>query len=104
MDNNRNTSNLVYDYHESDSGRHFRSKTQIGQKEVKLTARSIQFLAVGLLIPTILILAINKTLASETIAALLGSLAGYLLSDIGRYEPKESADKHITTKDTKNGE
>lgn len=69
-----------------------------------LTARSIQFLSVGLLIPTILILAINKTLASETTAALLGGLAGYLLSDIGRYEPKESDDKHHTQENAKNEE
>jgi hypothetical protein len=40
--------------------------------------RVIQFLAVLLLIPTILILALENILNTETIAALLGALAGYI--------------------------
>jgi hypothetical protein len=51
-------------------------------------ARVIQFLALGLLVPGILILALEKVLISETVAALLGGMAGYILSDVGRYDPK----------------
>ncbi len=58
-----------------------------------LGARAIQFLAVGLLFPILLILALEKAIASETTAALLGGLAGYLLSDVGKYEPKEATNK-----------
>lgn len=55
-----------------------------------LGARAIQFLSVGYIIPTILILSLEKVLTSETTAALLGGLAGYLLSDVGKFESKES--------------
>ncbi len=48
--------------------------------------RAIQFTAVILLLPTILILALEEALATETIAALLGTVAGYVLSSIGEDE------------------
>ena len=66
-----------------------------------LSARAIQFLAVGFIFPTILILALGKAIAGETTAALLGGLAGYLLSDIGRYKPEDSSDKYHATDNTK---
>lgn len=50
-------------------------------------ARVIQFLAVGLVIPSILILALEEKLATETTATLIGALVGYLLSGIGSWEP-----------------
>lgn len=53
-------------------------------------ARSIQFLAVGFIFPTILILAEETILSAEATAALIGVLAGYLLSGIEKYEPKET--------------
>lgn len=40
--------------------------------------RIIQFLAILLLIPTILILALENILNTETVAALLGALIGYI--------------------------
>jgi predicted permease len=64
-------------------------------------ARTIQFLAVGFIFPTILILALGKAIAGETTAALLGGLAGYLLSDIGRYKPGDSSDKCNAADNTK---
>ena len=67
-----------------------------------LSARAIQFLAVGFFFPTILILALEKTISAETTAAILGGLAGYLLSDVGRYKPEDSTDKPHTKDDTKN--
>lgn len=49
--------------------------------------RHIQFVSVCLIVPTILILGLEKVLTSETTATLIGGLAGYLLSGLGRYEP-----------------
>ena len=56
-------------------------------------ARAIQFLAVGLVIPSILILALEEKLATETTAALIGALTGYLLSGIGGWESSEKTKK-----------
>ena len=50
--------------------------------------RHIQFVSVCLIVPTILILGLEKVLTSETTATLIGGLAGYLLSGLGTYEPK----------------
>jgi hypothetical protein len=66
-----------------------------------LSARAIQFLAVTFIFPTILILALGKAIAGETTSALLGGLAAYLLSDIGRYKPGDSSDKCNATDNTK---
>ena len=48
-------------------------------------ARAIQFLAVAMLIPAILILALENILDSSTVGTLIGALTGYLLSGIGDY-------------------
>jgi hypothetical protein len=50
-------------------------------------ARAIQFAAVTLVVPGIFILALERALPSETVAALLGALTGYLLSGLGRFRP-----------------
>lgn len=50
--------------------------------------RHIQFVSVCLIVPTILILGLEKVLTHETTATLIGGLAGYLLSGLGTYEPK----------------
>jgi hypothetical protein len=52
--------------------------------------RHIQFVSVCLIIPTILILGLERVLTHETSATLIGGLAGYLLSNIGKYEPSPS--------------
>lgn len=53
--------------------------------------RVIQFLAIVLLVPTILILALEDVLSSETVATLLGAAIGYVLSGIGKDEPAKDA-------------
>jgi hypothetical protein len=62
-------------------------------------ARTIQFAAVILIVPGIFILALERVLPSETVAALLGALTGYLLSGLGRFRPsrraKEPASKQV---------
>ena len=50
--------------------------------------RVIQFLAAALLIPSIVILGLNRVLSSEAIAALFGAVAGYILASIGKEESK----------------
>jgi nitrogen fixation/metabolism regulation signal transduction histidine kinase len=57
-----------------------------------LGARVIQLLAVIFVVPAILILGLAGILKSETIAALFGTLIGYLLSGIGDFRPDASRD------------
>ena len=56
-----------------------------------LGARVIQFLAVGLIVPIILILALEEKLAPETTATIIGALIGYLLSGIGNWKSSEES-------------
>jgi hypothetical protein len=51
-----------------------------------LSARSIQFMAVTMLIPTIGILALEKIIEGATVGTLIGGLTGYLLSGISNYD------------------
>ena len=62
-----------------------RARTKSG---TAIGPRHIQFVSVCLIVPTILILGLEKVLTSETSATLIGGLAGYLLSGIGKYEPR----------------
>lgn len=62
-----------------------RARTKAG---TAIGPRHIQFVSVCLIVPTILILGLEKVLTSETSATLIGGLAGYLLSGIGKYEPR----------------
>jgi hypothetical protein len=61
-----------------------KAKTRYG---TAIGPRHIQFVSVCLIVPTILILGLEKVLTSETTATLIGGLAGYLLSNLGKYEP-----------------
>ncbi len=51
-----------------------------------LSARSIQFVAVVMLIPAIVILALEGAFKDSTVGTIVGGLIGYLLSGIGEYE------------------
>ena len=46
----------------------------------------IQFLAVVFVVPAIIILALEGVLGTESTAALLGAIVGYVLSGIGKDE------------------
>lgn len=73
--------------------RTIRNKTTIG-------ARTVQFICVGLLIPTIIILAIEKVLTGETVGTIIGALSGYVLSGVGAYDskkPKKNSGDTVTT-------
>jgi hypothetical protein len=61
-------------------------------------ARAIQFLTVGLLIPTIVILSLEKAIGMDATATIIGSMIGYLLSGIGDYRPGELNDKKPVTR------
>ena len=52
-----------------------------------LGARITQLSTVTLAVPAIIIVAALGVIEGETIAALLGSLLGYVLSGIGEYQP-----------------
>lgn len=45
--------------------------------------RVVQFAAVILMLPTILILALEDVLSTEVTGTLLGAIAGYILSSVG---------------------
>ena len=51
--------------------------------------RAIQFLSVVFVVPAILILALERVLNSEVVAALYGAVIGYVLSGIGKDEGNE---------------
>lgn len=68
-----------------------RSRNEEGTLSVN--PRHIQFASVCLIVPTILILGLEKVLTSETTATLIGGLAGYLLSNLGKYEPQKKDPK-----------
>jgi len=48
--------------------------------------RSIQFLAMAILPAVILVLAVEGILEKSAVGALLGTLAGYLFGNIGKYD------------------
>jgi uncharacterized membrane protein len=51
-----------------------------------IDVRVIQFLTIVLIIPVILILALEDILNGQTTAALIGTVIGYILSGIGKNE------------------
>lgn len=53
-----------------------------------LGARSIQVLAVVMIVPAILLLAIRGNIKGEAVASLIGALVGYVLAGVGDYKPK----------------
>ena len=52
--------------------------------------RIIQLATVVLILPIILILALEDVLETQTTAALIGTVVGYILSGIGKDEPQKS--------------
>ncbi|KAF0200867.1 MAG: hypothetical protein FD170_3148 [Bacteroidetes bacterium] len=56
-----------------------------GNKKRIISARIIQFACICLLIPTIVILSLEKILSGETTATLLAGIAGYILAGIKDY-------------------
>ena len=59
-------------------------------------ARTIQIICLMLIIPTLLILALEKILVGETVATIIGGLIGYVLTSVG--DEKKSEDKSENTK------
>lgn len=53
--------------------------------------RVIQLATVVLVVPTILVLALEGILGAQTTAALIGAAVGYILSGIGKDEPPRNA-------------
>jgi len=51
--------------------------------------RVIQFVTVTLILPIVLILALEGLLSDQTTAAFLGAVVGYILSGIGKDEPSK---------------
>ena len=71
------------------------------QQDKGLGLRAIQFAALVLIVPALLILALEKVLNSETTATLFGAITGYMLSGIGDSEGggKKKKDGHERDKE-----
>ena len=53
--------------------------------------RVIQYMAMGAIIPTVLILSLEGVLDGSATAALLGAIAGYLFSHIAEYDKSKAS-------------
>ena len=58
------------------------------KKNKGIGVRVIQFLAIAMLLPAIVILSLEGSLDTQTTATLLGAIVGYVLSGIGKDEAK----------------
>lgn len=61
------------------------SKAKVGG----IGARTIQFTCISLIVPCIIILALEEILKGETVATIIGGLIGYVLSGISNYDNKD---------------
>ncbi len=52
--------------------------------------RSIQFLAIVVVLPVVLILALEGILERSAVGALIGALVGYLFTNIGKYDERKA--------------
>jgi len=59
-------------------------------KSMGVGARQIQWLAVGMLIPAIVLLSLEHVIDSAVTGTLIGGLAGYVLSHVGRFQNREA--------------
>lgn len=58
--------------------------------EKGMGVRSIQFLALVILGPIVLILALEGILEKSAVGALIGALVGYLFTNIGKYDERKA--------------
>lgn len=61
-------------------------------QEGGVTRRALQFLAIVLIVPAILILALEGVLPSEATSALVGAIIGYALSGVGQRSRASAAE------------
>lgn len=54
-----------------------------------LGVRSIQFLAVSTIVPSLILLAMRGLMQGETVAAILSATIGYLLAQISKFDERE---------------
>jgi hypothetical protein len=54
------------------------------KREMGMGIRAIQFLALGVLLPVILILGLEKVIEAGTVGTLLGAIVGYLFANIAK--------------------
>ncbi|NTW59806.1 MAG: hypothetical protein HGB21_10245 [Nitrospirae bacterium] len=47
---------------------------------IALSARTLQFLAIAFIVPAVLILSLERSIGSESTAALYGTIVGYVLA------------------------
>ena len=47
---------------------------------IALSVRTLQFLAIAIVVPAVLILSLERSIGSESTAALIGTIVGYVLA------------------------
>ncbi len=52
--------------------------------------RAIQYVAVATIVPGVILLAMQGLLVGETVAAIFSGMIGYLLSQISKFDERES--------------
>ena len=67
----------------------YRARKNGQGKSMGVGARQIQWLAVGMLIPAIVLLSLEHVIDSAVTGTLIGALAGYVLSHVGRFHNRE---------------
>lgn len=67
-----------------------RKRLESGQDKKGIGVRLIQFLTLSLVVPTLLILKLEEKISSESLMALLGTLVGYVLSNIEKFRSRQS--------------
>lgn len=60
------------------------------KKKLGIGKLFIQYIAIILILPIVLILGLEKIIESSTVSTILGAFVGYVLSDIGYKEIKKS--------------
>lgn len=51
--------------------------------------RTIQFTAVAMIIPAVVLLALRGLLQGEAVAAIIGGIAGYLLANVAKFDDRD---------------
>jgi hypothetical protein len=61
------------------------------ERQLGIGVRAIQYMALAIIVPLVLILALEGILERSAVGALIGALVGYLFSNIGKYDERKAS-------------
>lgn len=70
--------------------RFYQARKNSNGRSMGVGPRQIQWLAVAMLIPAIVLLSLERAIDSAVAGTLIGELAGYVLSHVGRFQNREA--------------